>query len=287
MSFGKDGKVLLLDSETEEEKGRYDHSKSRDAQIPLFENEHAIQMIRVLDQEIGTKQKTIIYAAHNGGMQIPFDLEVTEHVDLEVPGGKFACAKVETSIKQTFYISRGENREIVRIDMGAAKIDLVSSEKWDVSQVKELRSREFGATIALPGTMFHTQVVANEEVYRVRLWASDFSGTMGLLEINKKSNLLPEGQKGSREFAELLHKGYAKNHDGFEVLSEDWDEIEINGVKAVGMRVKGKKGELTEHCYQVHAVGDEAALTFRLNYAKPDEDKAVARAKEIVEKFRW
>ena len=286
VTFKKDGKVLLIDSETGEQKDEYDHSKSRDAQIPMFENEQAIQMLRVLKQEVGTQQKTMIYAAHNGGMQIPFDLEVTEHVDITVPAGTFSCAKIETSIKQTFYVSRGERRELVRIDMGAAKIDLLKSEGWDVSQDQKLQSREFGATLRLPGNMFFLPPVDNQEVYRLEVWSSDFAGTWGMLELNKKANLLPEGQKGSRELAELLHKGYAKNYEEFKVL-DGWDELEIDGVKAVGMRVTGKKGELNDHGYQVHAVGDELSLTFRLHYAKPDEERAIARAKEIVKTIRW
>jgi hypothetical protein len=286
MAFEKGGKVLLTDSETGEEKDDYDHSKSANARIPMFENEQAIQIMRTLNQEVGTKQKTMIYVAHNNGMQISFDVEVTEHVDVTVPAGTFPCAKIETSIKQSFYISRGEDRKIIRMDMGAAKIDLISSEDWDIDGSQKLRSREFGATIVLPGAMLYSPVVANEEVYRLQVWSSDFAGTDGLLEINRKHNLLPEGQKGSRAYAELLHRGYAKSFDDFKVFP-DWDEIEINRVTAVGMRVEAKKGELIQHAYQVHAVGDEAALTFRLNYAKPDEKRAIARAKEIVEKFRW
>ncbi|MDB4354185.1 DUF3108 domain-containing protein, partial [Akkermansiaceae bacterium] len=286
MTFEEGGKIILFDSETGEKKGEYDHAQSADSSIPMFENEQAIQILRTLKQDVGTKQAVRIYAAQNNGMVIPFDLEVTEHVDVTVPAGTFSCAKIETSLKQTFYVSREEHREIVRIDMGAAKIDLVRSEEWDGEASKKLRSREFGATVILPGAMLHSPPIANEDVYRLQLWAADFAGTEGLLEINRKGNLLPEGQKGSRELAELLHRGYAKNYDEFKVL-EGWDEIVINRVQAVGMKIKAKKGDLVRHIYQVHAVGDEAALTFNLHYAKPDEERAIKRAKEIVEKFRW
>ena len=248
--------------------------------------EQAIQILRTLKQEVGTKQETRVYAAHNNGMMISFDLEVTDHVDLTVPAGTFSCAKIETSLKQTFYVSRSEHRELVRVDMGTAHINLIKSEAWDLTKPRVFSSRELGTAVTLPGEMLICPPVDNKEVYRLEVWAADFAGTEGLLEVNKKSNLLPEGQKGSRELAELLHKGYAKNYDEFTVL-EDLDEIEINGVKAVGMRVKMKKGELKMNAYQVHAVGDERALSFRLNYAKRDEERAIARVKEIVKGFRW
>ncbi len=286
MNFKEGGKVKIVDTETGADKGSYDHSKSQNPQIPMFENEQAIQIMRALKQEIGTKQKTIICAAHNAGMPIPFDLEVTGHEEIETPAGKFSCAKIETSIKQIFYVSRGENRELVRMDMGAAKIDLVKTESWDRETPHKLRSREFGATVVLPGAMLYSPPNVDDEVYRVQVWASDFAGTWGLLEINKKSNLVADGQKGSREYAKVLHEGFAKNFDEFEV-SPEWDEIEINRVQAVGMKVKIRKGEIVTHSYQVHAVGGDTAMSFRLNYAKPDEEKAIARAKEIVEKFRW
>jgi tetratricopeptide (TPR) repeat protein len=286
MSFEKGGKVKIVDTETGADRGSYDHSKSPDPNIPMFENEQAIQILRALKQEVGTKQKTIICAGHNSGMPISFDLEVTDHVEIEVAAGKFSCAKIETSIKQTFYVSRGENRELVRMDMGAAKIDLAKTESWNREEPKKIRSREFGATIILPGTMLHSPPNVDKEVYRVQLWASDFAGTTGLLEINKKSNLVERAQAGSRDYAKVLHEGFATNFDEFEV-SPEWDEIGINRVTAVGMKVKAKKGEVIKHAYQVHAVGDDTAMSFRLEYAKPDEEKAIARAKEIVEKFRW
>jgi len=286
INFGEGGKVKVVDSATGEERGTYDHSKSADPSIPMFENEQAIQILRTLNQEVGTKQQTIICAAHNSGLPISFDLEVTGHVEIEVGAGKYSCAKIETSIMQTFYVSRGEDRELVRMDMGTAKIDLAKMETWNREKPRKIRSREFGATIMLPGTMLNCPPNVDREVYRVQLWASDFAGTAGLLEINKKSNLVARAQTGSRDYATVLHEGFKANFDEFEV-SPEWDEIEINRVKAVGMKVKTRKGEVVTHAYQVHAVGDEAAMSFRLEYAMPDEEKAIARAIEIVEKFRW
>lgn len=286
MSFGQGGKVDIVDTASGEDRGSYDHSKSPDPGIPMFENEQAIQILRALKQKVGTKQKTIICAAHNAGMPISFDLEVTGIEDIKTKSGKFSCAKIETNIKQTFYISRGEKRELVRMDMGAAKIDLISTEDWDPKKAHSLRSREFGATVNLPGAMLYSPPNVDDEVYRVQLWSTDFAGTWGLLEINKKSNLVEDARKGSEAYAAVLNKGFEKNFDEFEA-SPDWEEIEINRVKAVGIKVKAKKGEIVTHAYHVHAVGDEAAMSFRLHYAKPDEKKAIARAKEIVENFRW
>lgn len=293
MKFGEKGMVKIVDSWDGSKKGLYDHGKSENSQVPMFENEQMMQVIRALKQEVGTKQKSIICVGINGGVSIPFNLEVTGHEEIETTAGKFSCVKIESSIKPVYYVSRGEKRELVRIDMGEVRIDLTKTEDWNVNEPKKLRSREFGATVELPGAMCASPPNVDEEVYRVQLWSSDFAGTWGLLEINKKSNLLPEARKGSREYAKVLHEGFKRTLGGFEV-GDQWDEIEVNGVTAVGMKVnwvgmkgKEKKGELTTYAYQVHAVGDEAAMSFRLEYAKPDEERAIARAKEIVEGFRW
>jgi hypothetical protein len=286
MTFTPEGAVKIVDTESGEEKGTYDHATSQDPTIPMLENEQAIQVMRALKQEIGTKQKTIICAGRNAGMPVSFDLEVTAHEEIETKAGKFDCAKIETSIKQTFYISRGEKREIVRMDVGAAKVDLVSTEVWDSGKPYTLKSETFGSSVTLPGPVIYCPPNVDDDVYRVQLFSSDFAGTWALLEINKKSNLVEEAQKGSREYALELQKGFSKKFDEFKVEGE-WEEMDLNGVKAVAAKATTKKGDLTSHVYFVHAVSDDKAMSFRLNFAKPDEARALARAKEIVNGFRW
>lgn len=127
---------------------------------------------------------------------------------------------------------------------------------------------------------------SEEEVYRLQVWSSYFAGHDGLIEINKKSNLLPEAQKGSKEYGEVLREGFTKNYDLFSIVSE-WEELEVDGVTAAAAKFKMKKGEVLDREYQVHAVGEELALSFRMNYAKQDEERAIARVHELLKTFRW
>ncbi|MGJ8694722.1 MAG: tetratricopeptide repeat protein [Verrucomicrobiaceae bacterium] len=286
IDFKEGGKAIFSNGDTGERTDEYDHAASKDARIPVFENEQMIQVIRTLNQEVGTKQKTIILSAHAGATPIPFDLEVVGHEEVTVGAGTFQCVKVESSIKQDFYISTGPNRELIRMDVGPVTIDLASSEEWKLDVPHHFESKPLGASFSIPGAMFYSPEMSKDEVYRLQVWASDFAGHDGLLEINKKSHLLPKAQGGSREYAAVLHEGFAKNYDEFEVKG-DWETIEIDGVDAVAMKIESKKGSLVTREYQVHAVGEELALSFRLDYAKPDEERAMARAKEIVETFRW
>jgi len=210
---------------------------------------------------------------------------VTDHVDLEVGGGKFSCAKIETNMNQTFYISRGEGREIVRMELGAVNVDLISSEEWNINKSRKLKSKELGVTIDLPGAMLHTPVITNEDIplltsdsgmtvssgyiYKIHMFASDFAGTDGVLEIQKNDRL----DKVSSEIklsAEAIEFGR-----------------KIDGVDAIFTKSKKTKIGGTTHFYQVYSSNGELSLSFRLNYAKRDEDRAMVRVKEILKGFRW
>ena len=61
----------------------------------------------------------------NGAVPIGFDMEVTAHEEITVAAGTFRCAKIETNLKQTFYIALDGGKPLVRMDVGPAKIDLV------------------------------------------------------------------------------------------------------------------------------------------------------------------
>lgn len=225
-------------------------------------------------------------SAHQGPVAVPFDLEVTEHLEMEVPAGKFQCAKVETNLKQIFYISMDADRRLVQFEAGPAKIKLIKSEPWSVDQPRGFKSEHLGASFSVPGFMLNSPETSEEEVYRLQVWFSDFAGHDGLIEINKKSNLLPEAQKGSKEYGEVLREGFTKNYDLFSIVSE-WEELEVDGVTAAAAKFKMKKGEVLDREYQVHAVGEELALSFCMNYAKQDEERAIARVHELLKTFRW
>jgi hypothetical protein len=286
LDFQQGGQVIFTDNLTGKEKAVWDRHKSGRPEVPVFENEQVIQILRVLDLEVGTKQKTNILSAHQGATAVAFDLEVTEHTEIEVPVGKFRCAKVSSNIGQDFFVSLDENRQLVRLDTGPVKIVLSETTEWKADETREVKTSSLGARISLPGVVLNSSEATNDEVFRMQIWSTDFAGYDGLIEVNKKGNLLPDAQKGSQEFFKVLKKGFAKNYDKFEETSEI-EEIDLDGIKAVAVAVRGTRGEVTRHEYQVHAVGEELALSFRLHYAKPDEKRAIARAMEIVQSFRW
>jgi len=261
--FGEDKKVTLINNDTGETKDTY----TKDTKTPMFDNLHALQMIRALNQKIGTKQKI----SHLED-ELVYILEVTDHVDLTVRGGTFSCAKIEGSDDSVYYISRGKNRELVRMVHGPAKMDLIGSEEWDVTKLKNLKFKRLGASIDLPGTMIHLPVESKKDKYEVQMFASDFAGADGILKIEKSDR----GVDGIYNFRRFRSKKYPFSKD-----------LKVDGIDAFSVKSKEVKNDITTYFYQVFASNDKLALSFRLNYAKRDEARAIARVQEILKGFRW
>ncbi|MGB6223504.1 tetratricopeptide repeat protein [Haloferula sp.] len=285
--FSEDNFVRIIDSETGEEIDSYDHARGEHAASMLYENEQMVQLVRCLNQEIGTKQKTLLIASLNNAVPIEFTMEVTEHTDIEVPAGTFPCAKIETNLKQTFYISRDDERRIVMMDLGAAKVSLIGEQAWDSLTPSEVKAKKIGSSFSLPGPVLFWVTADKEEIYRANLWPTDFAGRDGMLEVNLTKNLVEDAKAGSREFAETVLKNVGKSFDEWDALEDRWEAIEVDGVEGITLEVKGRMGEVTLREYQVFAVGEEKALTLRLGFTDPDRERTRARAKEIVANFQW
>lgn len=285
--FEKGGMVRLINAETGKETDTYDHTQGRYTQTPLFENEQMALLMRALDQEIGTKQKTVLIASLNGAVPIEFNMEVTGHIEVEVPAGTFDCTKIETNLKQTFYVGRGEDRPIVMMDMGVAKVSLAEEGEWDGTTPRKLTSENLGCSFVVPGPMLAMPPVDNEEIYRIQLWSTDFAGRDGLLEVNQTANLTESARESARTFAEEILEGAAKNNDEWAALEDSWEEVAVDGVKGVALRAAGRNGEVPVHEFQVYVIAENQALSFRLNHAGPEHEAARIRAMELLKTFRW
>ncbi|MEP4077797.1 tetratricopeptide repeat protein [Haloferula sp.] len=285
--FGNDGVVRITDSETGEEVDTHDHPRSQDAGKMLYENEQMVQLVRCLNLDIGTQQETVLIAGLSNAVPIEFTMEVTAHEDITVPAGTYPCAKVETNLKQTFYISRDDERRVVMMDLGTAKVVLHGEEAWNSLKPIPLVAEKMGSQVDLPGTVLYWVVADKEEIYRVNLWPTDFAGRDGMFEVNLTKNLIEDAKASARGFAETIMKNAGKKFDEWDAVEESWEELKVDGVDAVAVEVTGRMGEINLHEYQIFAVGEEKALSLRMGFAAPDRDRTKARAKEIVAKFRW
>ena len=255
-------------------------------QIPTFENEHMVQLVRALDQKIGTEQQTLVVPAYDKNQIIPFTLKVVAHEDVETKAGTFKCAKVETSLNQTFYISQEDDCKLVRIDFGMVQMDLLSVEKWQQEESRVLSSQNLGITYEIPGLVLHTPVVDTKEVYREQIWMSDFNGIHGLVEVNLKENLTEKARESSEAFAQVILASFEKSYKELEV-EEEWASFKLDGADAVGVYLKHKKGFKSVCEYHIFAVGEEVALSYRLTYDADGKEGATERTHQILDTFRW
>ena len=93
-----------------------------------YDNEQAAEVFRRLPLAKGYQGEINVISTLSQS-KVPIGLKVTELETVEVPAGKFECFKLELSIGQTFYISTGDKREIVRFDAGGVKAELIEVRK--------------------------------------------------------------------------------------------------------------------------------------------------------------
>ncbi len=92
---------------------------------PTYDNEQAAQVFRRLPLADGYEGK-IKLVSSLGGALVSMGLKVTAVETIKVPAGSYECFKLELSVvNQTFWISTGEKREIVRFEGGGVEADLV------------------------------------------------------------------------------------------------------------------------------------------------------------------
>ena len=233
----------------------------------------SFQMVLSMGQEVGTKRSVVIGDDDIEDLDIYY-FEVVEHVDVVVPAGEFSCAKISMKFegeeeKEIYiYVSRGANPEIVRLHTeGYLNLELMSSEKWDIKKPWKLGSKELAISLSLPGSVLYIPEKVNNDVYRLQLFASDLVGSDGFLEVSQKK--------------------LDKETEDLSTDSSPIEPFEIDGVQALAKIVRYKVGENFINAYEVRATGEGLTLSFRLNYVESDKERVIAKAREILEGFRW
>ncbi len=284
-------RATIFDSETGKQRSSFEFSEVMDPSIPVFENEALIQVVRTLNQEVGTKQKTIALSSLHDAMPIPYDLEVIEHVDVTTPAGVFPCAKIKASYNQTYYISRDEKRDFVKMDIGQITLNLERIEDWDLEGMIQYRAENFTFSYAVPGTMIQGQEEQKEDRYRAKFWASDFAGRDCLLECKPKKELPEAARKSARAYAEHLHAEVKKTNifPEFEVEPDSWEEFKVGDKNAVRCQIKGKLEEQTDCAYHVTVLDPslDFVISAYIYTGKVDLERATKRLDMILETFQF
>ena len=95
-----------------------------------YDNEQGAEVFRRLPLAKGYEGEINVISTLTQS-KVPIGLKVTELETIEVPAGKFECFKLELNIGQTFWISTGDKREIVRFGANGVEAELVEVRKVD------------------------------------------------------------------------------------------------------------------------------------------------------------
>ncbi len=102
--------------------------KTLELDPPAYDNEQGAQVFRRLPLAKGY-EGTINVVPTLTQTLVPLELKVTEVETIKVPAGEYECFRLELSIGQTFWISTGDKREIVRFEGGGVEANLVEVRK--------------------------------------------------------------------------------------------------------------------------------------------------------------
>ena len=123
-----------------------DEVKTLELDPPVYDNEQAAQVFRRLPLAKGYEGKIDIVSTL-GQTLIQLDLKVDEIETVKVPAGKYECFKLELSlVNQTFWISMGEKREIVKFEAGGVESELVEVRPSD-AKPKTIGGDRFSMTL--------------------------------------------------------------------------------------------------------------------------------------------
>jgi len=282
LEFSEYQKTSLL---VKQEGKEFRQVKSADGRF-LFENQQMVQVLRGLNQELGTTQKTSVISSHFvNASGIDFDVKVDSYETVSTDAGSFDCAKITTNLNQTFYISRDESRQLVKLEIGAIPIELVSREKWDYAKESSYSLGELGASLQIPGFMIYSDGRSTETVHEARFWAADMVGHEYVIDARK----LEKAAESPRSYAEALHEKIRGKgiFTEFKVVDGTWEDLNIAGFPAAAVKLIGKVGEVQNYEYHLVVMKENLALSFYVDYALQDEEEAIKRLLEMAQSLKF
>lgn len=281
LEFPSSGGVVARDSVSGKELWKSDGKALAGAPRPLFDNDQTVQILRLIPQEIGTKHAIHVVMGLNAA-PIPFDMEVTAHEEITTPAGTFPCAKIETNLNQTFWISTDEHRHLVRIGLGVVNVDLISIATRDPAKGEVVRSEHFGAKIALAGNWLRLPPVDNDEVFRMNILSTDFAPLRAMLEINRTKNLVEAARESSRAFADTFLANRTGRTDEFTLDEDSWQEGSVAGIDTVSVMTREKRGQLEIRILHVFGVGEEKSVHLSLFFNDGDQEPVEKKAAALL-----
>ena len=254
--------------------------KAGESTLPLYDNDQAVQLLRLLPQTIGTKVQSEIAICFSP-KPLPFTMEVTAEKTVQTDAGSFDCVEIVTNIGQNFWISRDPSRRMIKMKVGLASIEASKFLDWNPDKPTEYTASKNGVHIVFPAGVLWGPPIEKEKSLRLYVYPTDFSAFGGILDIKKTADLPETVRTSSQALARADLAEDVKLFEESEIVREG--EFDLPGWKVWKSFTHERRGKVNSFTFHIHAVGPEKSISFNIAYPKGGEDAVEKLATAIVE----
>ncbi|MEM6911295.1 MAG: tetratricopeptide repeat protein [Verrucomicrobiota bacterium] len=225
---------------------------------PFYDNDQAVQLLRLLPKAIGTEVSLRLNASLlTGGLPFDFVIEAVAHERIETGLGAIESTKYETNLQQTFWIERQGPQRITQIQIGVAKILLHSQDpQWSPERPSHLQAEKLPLRLRLPAGLFSYLLADRPKIYRTRLLDGSFRFQEGLIEVQPTENFFAKLRTSEEILLDTLVENYSQNFDEGEELPGSRKILKAEGREAHLLVLSYTKGELSGQRILLAAHGD-------------------------------
>ena len=282
VDFGEDGSLVLTRGAKKEVVSEVSSTEGGWDAEPFFGNDQAIQLLRLLEPELGAEVTLNLRAHLMGGGNLPFELKAVKYEEVTVPAGTFPCVKYKTNIGQTIWMHLAGAREMVQVDFGgSAKAVLVPSDAVrSLEEFYDIQAENMEVSLTLPGGTVWVPGVDSKKIVRGQIADPEFRIHEGMLEVQPTSNFEKKAQQSAKATLKLLSKGLANGFEEFETVAGG--EVEVDQGRASYQLFRVKKGELEYELSLMVMQGEQLTWVARFHHSQGEGETVKAMLAEMA-----
>ncbi len=266
-----------------------DTTNAIDLEVPVYDNEQAVYLIRRLPLEVGYKTTLPIMATF-GSQRLDIPITVLEKETLTVPAGEFECYKVDLLIKnvmhQTMWFSADEKKVLVKLNAEGIVGELIAVEMQAAGDVVEYTDSKFGFTLSAPtGWSFYQTDQTNPTESGVHLVDPDATA-MNLLDVDTLESLELNASQTPREMLESHLKRMAQHRADFKTRDDSWVEHTVGGRPAVSLYADFVDQGKPVVVYITAIAGETTLTKFKTLTTSDKLDKAKSQIDTVIATYK-
>jgi hypothetical protein len=259
--------------------------QEQDIASGVLDNEEVFFAMRALPLASGYKSNLTVLPPFTSST-LEFEVRVDKIETLTVPLGTFECFRLDLSVAQTFWISTGPDRRIVRFDAGGVIAELAEFGITEAGAPLSFHKGDLSFRLTPPdGWDFLLDVISEPD---------EKEATVSLLDADVRTNSVAEVRRVDRASVEAGIVELARGELGrirarykeYALQESSWLEHPIGGRPAVSFSGDFDQGGKRMTQYRVYILDGDVVgeFVFRLEKAEFDAHRATFDA--IAESFR-